>query len=96
MVVLKRLGVLSVAKLQALTMAVFGLLIGLIYAFIGIIASAIGGGAEAALGIGLSLLAIIFVPIIYGIFGFIVGAIGAFVYNLFAGWVGGIEMEFSQ
>ena len=32
-------------------------------------------------------------PIMYGLMGFVMGAIGALIYNLIAGWVGGIEME---
>ena len=32
-------------------------------------------------------------PILYGIFGVIGGAIGAALYNLVASWVGGIEVE---
>ena len=32
-------------------------------------------------------------PIIYGIAGFIFTAIGCALYNLVAGWVGGIEVE---
>jgi hypothetical protein len=41
------------------------------------------------MGIGLMVMA----PIMYGIMGFIVGVIGAFLYNLVAGWVGGLEVE---
>ena len=36
---------------------------------------------------------IILLPIIYGISGFLAGVIGAFLYNLIAGWIGPIEME---
>lgn len=32
-------------------------------------------------------------PIFYGILGFIMGAIGAALYNLFAKWIGGIEVQ---
>jgi hypothetical protein len=35
----------------------------------------------------------IFLPIIYAIMGFIFGLIGAAIYNLIAGWIGGIEVE---
>ena len=35
-------------------------------------------------------------PVMYGIFGVIGGAIGAALYNLVAGWVGGIEVELDQ
>jgi len=40
--------------------------------------------------------AIIILPIMYGIFGFIGGAIGAWIYNLVAGWIGGIEIELEK
>lgn len=32
-------------------------------------------------------------PILYGICGFIFTAIGCAIYNLVAGWVGGVEVE---
>lgn len=35
----------------------------------------------------------IFAPIFYGVLGFIFGAIGAFLYNLMAKWMGGIEVR---
>jgi hypothetical protein len=36
---------------------------------------------------------LIFLPILYGVAGFVFGAIAAAVYNLIAGIVGGIEIE---
>jgi cobalamin biosynthesis protein CobD/CbiB len=36
----------------------------------------------------------IFAPVFYGILGAIIGAIAAALYNVFAGWLGGVEMEF--
>lgn len=33
------------------------------------------------------------VPFIYAAFGFIGGVIGAFIYNVIAKWIGGIEVE---
>ncbi len=35
-------------------------------------------------------------PIIYIIMGFIGGVIGAFIYNVSAKWVGGVEIEFEE
>lgn len=35
----------------------------------------------------------LFMPVIYGVMGFIFGIIMAFVYNLVAHWMGGIEVE---
>lgn len=32
-------------------------------------------------------------PVFYGVFGFIFGAISAALYNLIARWVGGIQVE---
>jgi len=32
-------------------------------------------------------------PVLYGVMGFIVGAVGALIYNLIAGWIGGIELR---
>ena len=85
MVVIKKLGVLSVAKLQAVLMAIVGFIAGLSFAVFGDI-----------LFPGLGLLTIVIMPIIYAIMGFIGGAIGAFLYNIVAGWVGGIEIEFER
>lgn len=102
MATLKRVGVLSVAKLYAVLMAAFGLLLGIFYAIIGAAFGALAGsaglstGLPAGLGVGFGLLAIIFLPIMYGFIGFISGAIGALLYNLIAKLIGGIEMEFEQ
>ena len=35
----------------------------------------------------------IFMPVFYGIFGFVFGIISAAIYNLIAHWIGGIEVE---
>jgi hypothetical protein len=32
-------------------------------------------------------------PVFYGVLGFIAGLIGALLYNLFARWVGGFELQ---
>lgn len=36
---------------------------------------------------------VILYPVVLGVIGFIVGSIGALVYNLIASWIGGIKME---
>ena len=45
---------------------------------------------------GMGIAAVIVMPIIYGVLGFIGGIISAAMYNLIAGFVGGIEMEFDS
>lgn len=37
--------------------------------------------------------AIVVLPIFYGVLGFVFAGIGAAIYNLVAGWVGGIEID---
>jgi len=39
--------------------------------------------------------AMIFFPLLYGLFGGIFAAVGAVLYNLVAGWVGGLEVDIS-
>lgn len=95
---LKRFGVMSVAKLYAILMAVFGFVVGLFVAILtfiaGIVNSAAFGFDSAALSFGFGLASIIIFPIIYAILGFVCGAIMAFLYNIVAGKIGGIEMDF--
>lgn len=97
---IKKLGVLSVAKIYAVIMTVIMLIISIPYGlFIMIFGAAMmsGGQGEGLLagggGIVLGLLVMIGLPIFYGVIGFIAGAIGAFIYNIFSGLVGGVEIE---
>ena len=98
---IKKLGVLSAAKMQGVMGLVIGLIIGVIYGLIIIAYSLLGasilkGNSSLAVGGGgvvVGIIAMIAIPIIYGIIGFIGGAIGALLYNLFAGMVGGVEIE---
>ncbi len=91
---IKKIDVMSAAKVEGLIGAVIGLVLGVIFALFGAVASSFVGGREGmGMMIGGGLGAIILMPIMYGIGGFIGGAIGAFVYNLVAGWIGGIQIE---
>jgi hypothetical protein len=93
--VLKRLGILSVAKIVAIIAAIFGVIIGVFAALAFALATGIGEGIPAWIrGIGCA--AIIIFPIIYAIGGFVYGAIIAILYNIAASLVGGAELEFSQ
>jgi transmembrane protein DUF3566 len=51
------------------------------------------GGPPAAIFAALMFGFGIFMPVFYGIFGFIFGVISAAIYNLIARWIGGIEVE---
>jgi hypothetical protein len=89
--VIKSVNVLKLGIFQGAMMAAFGLIVGL---FMFMFSSMLGSmGNHGALGFIGGIGALIFLPIMYGIFGFIAGVISAFLYNLIAGVVGGIEIE---
>ncbi|MFZ1699815.1 MAG: hypothetical protein WBO10_06750 [Pyrinomonadaceae bacterium] len=98
---IRKVGVLSSAKMYGAIALVMSLLISIPYGLIIIIYSLFGAGVvggEAALAIGgggivVGILVMVGLPIMYAIIGFVGGAIGALLYNLFAGIVGGIEIE---
>jgi hypothetical protein len=110
MATLKRIGPGSAFKLGLITYAILGLVLGIAMACISMVAGPLGGlghptvpgsGGTAvswdvrSFGFGMGLGAIIFFPICYGLIGGVFGAIGAVIYNLVAGWVGGLEVDIS-
>ena len=102
MATLKRIGPGSAFKVGMVTYALFGLVIGVCIALFSLAAGPLGklAGADAspgarALGFGMGIGAIIVAPIFYGIVGGIGGALGAIIYNLVAGWIGGLEVDIS-
>lgn len=97
---IKKLGILSVAKMYALIMLVISLLISIPYGLIIMIfgATMMGSGQSNGMVAGggsivIGLLVMIGLPIFYSLIGFVAGAIGALIYNIFAGIVGGVEIE---
>jgi len=47
-------------------------------------------------GSGVGIFFIILLPILYAVLGFIGGVISAAIYNLVAGWIGGIEFTTAE
>jgi hypothetical protein len=96
----KRVGVFSLAKIYSVTMAAFGVIIGVIY---GLIFMVVGGammagggrnsGTAGASSLVVGLIMMVAIPIFYGVIGFIAGLIGGAIYNVASGFVGGIELE---
>jgi hypothetical protein len=102
MATVKRIGPGSAFKLGLITYAILGLVLGIFMAAIyGIMGSLAGTLSQSAvpgarfLGLGMGLGAIVFLPICYGLFGGVFAAIGAVIYNVVAGWVGGLEVDIS-
>jgi hypothetical protein len=97
---IKRVGVFSCAKIYAITLAAFGIIIGVIYGLLFMIvggAMMAGGGrdsgAAGASSLVIGLIMMVAIPVLYGIIGFIAGIIGGVVYNVASGVVGGLELE---
>jgi hypothetical protein len=101
MATLKHIGPGSAFKVGLVTYAFLGLFIGICVALFSMVAGSLTGLAgnqvpgARAFGFGMGIGAIIFFPIMYGIAGGIGGALGAVIYNLVAGWVGGLEVDIS-
>ncbi|OGI12125.1 hypothetical protein A3K64_02205 [Candidatus Micrarchaeota archaeon RBG_16_36_9] len=95
-IVIKKFDILSVAKLHGLIGAIIGFVLGLFIAIFAGIAGAFASALGSAGGFGIAgfgILAIIVAPIMYGLIGFIGGAVGAFLYNIVADKIGGVSFE---
>ncbi len=98
---IKKIDPLSAAKVEGLMGVVLGLIIGLVAIIFGagwrsMMMGSYGYGYDYGMVGGFGLAAIIILPIMYGIMGFVAGGIGAWFYNLIAGWIGGIGIEFEE
>jgi hypothetical protein len=96
MATVKRIGPGSAFKVGLALYGLVGLILGLIFGLMSMLGGALALPAQAGafrmfFGVG----AIIILPLCYGIFGGIVAAISAALYNLIAGWVGGLEVDIS-
>jgi hypothetical protein len=91
---------LSVGKIAGLLYALIGLCLGAfisLFALVGGMAAGLArdseGGPGAAIGMLFGVGAIVIFPIVYGLMGFVMSIIMAFIYNLVAGVVGGIQVD---
>jgi hypothetical protein len=98
--VIRRVGVFSWAKIAGLIYAMVGLIVGAIFALVSLFGVALGSAfasssadagrlLPALFGVG----AVVFLPLLYGLLGFIGGLLAAGLFNLAAGMVGGLEIE---
>jgi len=103
----KSVDIMPMAKVYGAMMAAVGFIVSaLIAVFYGILFGGMGmigmmtGGNAAGTGIAVMVVGIVMlvvmvaaVTLMYGITGFITGAVGAFIYNFLASRVGGIKIE---
>ena len=92
--VIKRVGPLSCAKIAGVLYAALGAFIGVLVALFSLTgalaADSFGrGGLGAVIGLG----AIVIAPIFYGCLGFVFALIAAALYNVVAGFTGGVELD---
>lgn len=98
--VVRRIGVLSLARVMGAIYGGFGLIAGAIFALFSIFGAAIGAAAaessEPLVAVLFGVGAVIFMPLLYGLMGFVGGILSAALYNLVAGFVGGLELELAE
>ena len=89
---LKKVSVFQTAKVAAVLYGLLGLVFAPIFLLIGMFAP--GASDEAGLlGLGAGVAGAVLVPVMYAVFGFIGTAIACVLYNIIAGFTGGIEFE---
>ena len=89
--VIKRIDPYQCAKVGGALYAFLGFLFGVLFALLAGMAGSAFSAVPFAGSFGLA--AIIVLPLLYGIIGFIMCLIMAALYNLIAKWVGGIQLE---
>lgn len=103
MIKISRLGVFSFARFQALLAGLLGLLAGVLYSFGGLVIDALvtAGILDAAAmstsglskGTLLAFGALLGMPVLFALGGFIVGILGARVFNVFARRFQGLRLD---
>ncbi len=91
---LKNIAPVQLAIVMGVMYALIGVIIALLMSpFMALMATLGGGAHNSAPFAGMGMVgALILFPIMYGILGFIGGALSAFVYNIVAGWTGGVQL----
>jgi hypothetical protein len=102
----KKIKVLSFAKFPALLFALLGLIAGILYSFgglaidtlvsIGLIFSASASTPGLSYGTIFAFGALVGMPLIFAVVGFIVGIIEAVLYNKCIKWLGGLDVDFDR
>jgi hypothetical protein len=91
--VITRINPMSAARIAGVLYAFMGLCFGFLFSAMSILGAGPGGEAGAIGAFALGTAAVFLMPIFYGLFGFVGTLIGAVIYNVLAGALGGIEIE---
>ena len=93
---LRRINPVQFALVSATLYAFVALIIALLWLPFGALLAGMPNNSARLFGAGFGVLAVIVWPIAYFILMFIFGLITAALYNLVAGWTGGIEITLEQ
>ena len=93
MTVLKRISPASAFKVGLVVYGILGLILGVICSLIAVSGVHFASHRHMPIASRFGIFAVILCPILYGIFGAVAAAIGSAIYNLAAGWVGGVEVD---
>ena len=89
-----RVSPISLAKISGVLYALMGLIVGAIVSALAVAGTIAPDGADAgALGLIFGAAAIVILPLVYGCLGFVMTLLMAALFNLAAGWTGGVEIE---
>ena len=91
--IIKSVGVLSCAKVFAVIHASIGLMFVPFFLLMAMVGALAGPKAGNAISAVVAVVIAFFLPVFYGLLGFIMGALGSWIYNLASSWLGGIELE---
>lgn len=91
--VIKSVGILSCAKIAAAIQAAMGLIIMPFFLLVAMVGAVAGTRATDRLSSAIVVVVALFLPVFYGVVGFIMGALAGWIYNLVSKWIGGIELE---
>ena len=96
MAVLKRIGVLSMAKVQSAILATIAFVIVLLTDIVVIANISYTYTPMFAFGYGMAIIMLVVITILYGVLGCVLGAIGALIYNFVSEKFGGVEIEIDK
>jgi hypothetical protein len=97
--IIKSVGILSVARIVAAIYAIFGLIAGVFLSLMALVGVGLNNeiSSQASwMGPFFGFGAVLALPVIYFVLGFLGGAIGAWVFNNVAQAVGGLEIELEE
>ena len=92
--IIKRVGPVSCARISAFLYAIVGLIIGGVFSLVAMVGGFASDAPEVSrFGPIIGAAAVIVFPLLYGAMGFVVTLIAAWIYNLAADVMGGVEVD---